>query len=126
MTPDRIELRALRVLGHHGALPGEQDHAQPFEVDLDLEVDLAQAEATDELSATVDYGAVVSAVRRVVEQRRFNLLEALAGAVASSVLELPGIEAVTVTVRKLRPPVEADLASSGVRLRRVSGGPSPA
>ena len=32
---DRIELRGLRVLGVHGALPDEQVRAQPFEIDLD-------------------------------------------------------------------------------------------
>ena len=42
---DRIELRGLRVLGVHGALPEEQERAQPFEVDLDVEADLRPATA---------------------------------------------------------------------------------
>ena len=39
--PDRIQLRGLRAMGTHGVLPEEQQRAQPFEVDLDLEVDLS-------------------------------------------------------------------------------------
>ena len=57
----------------------------------------------------------------IVSGHRYRLLEALAAAVAGGVLEIPGVQAVTVTVRKLRPPVAADLASAGVRLRRERG-----
>ena len=46
---DRIELRGLRVVGTHGALPEEQVRAQPFEVDLDIEVDLRPAGLSDDL-----------------------------------------------------------------------------
>ena len=48
------------------------------------------------------------------------LLEALAERVAAEVLSLDSrISAVTVAVRKLRPPVPQDLASSGVRVTRI-------
>ena len=56
VQPDRIELRGLRVLGAHGVLPEEQQRAQPFEVDLDLELDLRPAGRSDALADTVDYG----------------------------------------------------------------------
>ena len=120
---DRIEIRGLRVLGHHGALEGEQDRAQPFELDLDLEADCSAAAASDELADTVDYGAVVEVARRVVADRRFRLVEALAGAIADEVLATTSVDAVTVTVRKLRPPVPSDVASTGVRLYRDRGAP---
>ncbi|HEX7277045.1 MAG TPA: 2-amino-4-hydroxy-6-hydroxymethyldihydropteridine diphosphokinase [Acidimicrobiales bacterium] len=116
---DRIELRGLRVLGVHGALPEEQDRAQPFEVDLDVDVDLSVAGSSDHLSDTVDYGAVTAVAAAVVGGERFRLLERLAERIASSVTEVdPRIRAVTVTVRKLRPPLPADLTSAGVRIRR--------
>ncbi len=115
---DRIEIRGLRVLGHHGALVGEQDRAQPFEIDLDLEADLGPAAASDDLGHTIDYGRVVEVTRTCVAKQRFRLLEALAGSIADTVLDLGGVDAVTVSVRKLRPPVAADLASTGVRLSR--------
>ena len=37
---DRIQLRGLRAIGTHGVLPEEKSRAQPFEIDLDLAVDL--------------------------------------------------------------------------------------
>jgi dihydroneopterin aldolase len=117
---DRIELRGLRLLGHHGALAGEQDHAQPFEVDLDVEADVATAASTDQLSDAVDYGALVEAAAAVVTERRFALLESLAQSIADAVLAHDGVTAVAVTIRKLRPPVPFDLSSAGVRVERRS------
>jgi dihydroneopterin aldolase len=117
---DRIELRGLRLLGHHGALVGEQDRAQPFEVDLDVESHIEAAARTDDLGDAVDYGALVSATAAVVTEGRFALLESLAEKIATVVLEQRGVIAVAVTVRKLRPPVPFDLASAGVRVERRS------
>jgi dihydroneopterin aldolase len=118
---DRIELRGLRVLGRHGAREGEQDAAQPFEVDLEVEAELGEAAHDDDLTKTVDYSLVVETAMAIVGERQYRLLEALAGAIATGVLDIPGVQAVTVTVRKLRPPVAADMASAGVRLRRERG-----
>jgi dihydroneopterin aldolase len=115
---DRIELRAIRVLGRHGALEGEQDTAQPFEVDLEIEADLEKAARGDDLSMTVDYSLVVARTVEIVGGERYRLLEALAEAIALGVLEIASVDAVTVAVRKLRPPVAADMAFAGVRLRR--------
>lgn len=117
---DRISIGGLRVLGTHGVLAEERARAQPFELDLDLEVDLGPAARSDDLADTVDYAAAVDAARRVVAGGGFALLEALAQAVAEAVLADPRVVAVTVSLRKLRPPVAADLAWAGVRLRRSS------
>ena len=76
----------------------------------------------DDLHKTVDYSLVVERAGAIVAGHRYRLLEALAGAIASGVLEIPAVDAVTVTVRKLRPPVAADMSSAGVRLRRERGG----
>lgn len=116
---DRIELRGLRALGHHGALPGEQDRAQPFEIDLEIEVDTSRAGETDALADTVDYGTLAAAATRVVTDERWNLLERIAHRVAEEVLAADArAGGVTVTVRKLRPPVPLDLAAAGVRVSR--------
>ena len=99
-------------------LPEEKERPQPFEVDLDLDMDLSRAADTDDLSDTVNYGAVAESVTAVITEGRFALLEAMAGRVADAVLEEPAVSGVIVTVRKLRPPVSTHLNSSGVRLER--------
>jgi len=115
---DVIELRGLRVLGTHGCLPEEKDRKQPFELDLDVFTDLAPAAESDEVVATVDYGQVVDDVVAVVATEHFSLLEALAARLAEVVLADDRVMSVTVAVRKLRPPVAADLATAGVRITR--------
>ena len=118
MTQDRIELRGLRALGTHGALPEEQFRAQPFEVDVDVVSDLTDAGRSDALADTVDYGALAHAIERVVTEERFHLLERLAERIAEEVRADRRVTAVTVTVRKLRPPVAVDLASAAVTITR--------
>lgn len=116
---DVIELRGLRALGFCGALPEEQERRQPFEVDLDVVADLSLAGRTDVLADTLDYGAIASAVERVIVDERFVLLERLATRLAEVVLADVRVESVTVTLRKLRPPVPQQLETSGVRLTRT-------
>jgi dihydroneopterin aldolase len=127
IEPDRIELRGLRVLGTHGALPEEHERAQPFEVDLDLEVDLQPAGQSDALADTVDYGALTAAVAAVIAGPHADLLEHLAERIAAVALRDggPRATAVTVTVRKTRPPVPFDLTSAGVTIRRATPTSTP-
>jgi dihydroneopterin aldolase len=115
---DRIELRGLRLLGHHGALDGEQDRAQPFELDLDVETDMSRCGRSDALGDAVDYGFLVAVASAVITDQRFALLESIATAVADAVLSCRGVIGVVVTIRKLRPPVPFDLDSAGVRIER--------
>lgn len=121
---DTIELRGLRVVGRHGVLDEEHRRAQPFEVDLDLELDLGPAGASDALTDTVDYGAVAESVAEVVGGEHSELLEHLADRIARAAMAAASagggapVDAVTVRIRKLRPPVPVDLASAGVRIRR--------
>lgn len=116
---DQIQLRGLRVVGTHGVLREEQERAQPFEIDLDLDVDLRAAASSDALGDTVDYGAVVELVAGVVAGERCALLESLAERIASAVLASDSrVVGLAVTVRKLRPPVAADLQTAAVRLQR--------
>ena len=121
MAPaDLIELRGLQFVAICGALPEERDRAQPLEVDLDVEADQAAAGVSDALADTVDYGALCDAVAGVVLAGTPQLLEHLAATIATAVLAVDGrIAAVSVAVRKLRPPVTHALATSGVRIRRT-------
>ncbi|HEY1737092.1 MAG TPA: dihydroneopterin aldolase [Acidimicrobiia bacterium] len=115
---DRILVPGLRVLGVHGVLPEEQVRAQPFEVDFELHVDLAAAGQSDDLADTVSYADVIDGVRRVVADERYALLERLAARIAEVCKEDPRVTGVVVEVRKLRPPVPAEVAHVAVRIER--------
>ena len=119
MSADLIELRGLRVLALCGVLPEERERAQPFEIDLDVEADLRAAGRSDDLDDTIDYGRLCSDVDAVARDEQFGLLERFAQRVAEVVLADPKVSAVTVSIRKMRPPVPQHLDASGVRIRRA-------
>lgn len=115
---DTIILTGIRALGAHGVLPEEQSRPQPFEVDLELSVDLAPAGRSDALSDTVDYDALAVKVVQIVEAGGCALLEALAVRIAEACRADPRVQAVIVTVRKVRPPVPVDVEHVAVRIER--------
>jgi dihydroneopterin aldolase len=115
---DRIEIRALRVDAVHGVHEEERRAPQPFEVDLDLYLDLSEAAVADDLARTTDYGRAVAVAGAVMAGPPRQLLETLAGDIAEALLAELRVRTVTVAVRKLRPPVPEQLGSAGVRITR--------
>jgi dihydroneopterin aldolase len=115
---DHIIIAGLRELGVHGVLPEEQARPQPFEVDVDLAVDLTKPGDSDALDDTVDYAAVSEAISRVVKSERYHLLERLATRIAEVCGSDPRVTGVSVTVRKLHPPVRAMVDHVAVHIER--------
>ena len=93
-----VELRGLRVFGRHGVHAHEREHGQDFLFDVDLEV--GERGVSDRLEDAVDYGAVARAVKEVSDAHAYDLLEALASAVADELLRRFGAERVVVRVTK--------------------------
>ena len=120
MSDDVIELRGLRFSAVVGVLPEERERSQPIQVDLDVTADLSAAGRSDDLDDTIDYGALCDLVELVVTTDQPLLLERLCERIAGVVLSADDrITAVELVVRKLRPPVSQQLATSGVRIRRT-------
>jgi dihydroneopterin aldolase len=115
---DRIRISGLRELGVHGVLPEEQVRPQPFEIDVELVVDVTAAGASDDLDDTVDYSAVCEAVSRVVSSEQYRLLERLATRIADECRADPRVVSAIVEVRKLHPPVRAMIDYVAVRVER--------
>ena len=101
----RLFLSGIRAEGHHGARPGEKDAPQPFVVDLDLEVQVAE----DAIEATADYRGVSDAVRAIVSDRSFDLIEVMAAEIAGAVLAMPNIVRVTAVVHKPNAALRLDI-----------------
>ena len=94
----KLELRGLHVFGYHGVEEEEKRLGQLFLFDLELEV--GERGADDRLEHAIDYTQVASAIRELSNEHRFDLLEALATAVADLVYEQFAPESVKVRVRK--------------------------
>jgi len=120
MTSDTLTLARMHFFGRHSVLPEETARGQDFEITVQLELPLAEAGRTDDLTRTVDYRAVYEVVRTVMEGPPRKLAEALAEAVAAELLRVfPVVQAVEVEVVKLKPPVDFTSAGLAVRVRRA-------
>lgn len=116
---DWIFVTGLTLHAHHGVKEHEASDGQTFLIDLELDVDLAEASRSDKLASTADYEHVVERTRAVFCGQRFRLVEAAAGAVARAILDhFPPVAAVRVTVHKPNAPIDATFADVGVSILR--------
>jgi 7,8-dihydroneopterin aldolase/epimerase/oxygenase len=91
-----ISIEGIRALGRHGANPGERLEAQEFLVDVDVWV----TTTADSLEGTLDYRTVVQIARKTIESDSFVLLETLAEAVATALLDAGPVVRATAVVHK--------------------------
>ncbi len=115
---DRIEIRGLRVVGIVGALSEERERAQPFEIDVDIHTDISRAGETDQLADTLNYASPVAMIEDVIRKEGHVLLERVATRIAEEILAEPKVLGVEVVVRKLHPPIPADITSTAIRITR--------
>jgi 7,8-dihydroneopterin aldolase/epimerase/oxygenase len=115
---DRIVLDGMVFQGTHGVYEHEQLHAQPFEVDVELVLNLQPAGVDDDLTKTVDYSRVFETCRQIVESTKFRLIEALAEAIAHEILSDFPVNEVTIRIRKPEVQLGGPLRSAGVEIRR--------
>ncbi|MEW5992506.1 MAG: dihydroneopterin aldolase [Chloroflexota bacterium] len=117
--PDRIVLEGMVFQARHGVHDHEKVTAQRFEVDVELLLDLQPAGLEDDLERTLDYGRVYETVRTIVESTTFNVIEALAEAIAHELLsDFPALDEVVVRVRKPQVRLGGPLDFAGVEIRR--------
>jgi len=122
---DRISLTNMVFQARHGVNDWEKTELQRFEVDVELAVDVQPAGLEDDIGRTVDYRRVYSTTRQVVESTTFNLIEALAEAVAHEILGgQPQAQEVVVRVRKPEVRLGGPLDHAAVEIRRVRGAPN--
>jgi dihydroneopterin aldolase len=122
LTADRISLLGLRAFGRHGVLSHERRDGQEFVVDAVLWLDTGPAAARDDLSLTVDYGAVAGRLEAIVSGEPVSLIETLAGRLAAACLSAhDAVREVEITVHKPHAPVTQSLRDVTVTIRRSRG-----
>jgi dihydroneopterin aldolase len=104
---DRMTVRGIEVVGHHGVFDFERREGQVFVVDLVLGLDTRPAAGSDDLRQTVDYGSLVTKVKKAVETDPVDLIETLAQRVANVCLEDDRVQWTEVTVHKPDAPIAA-------------------
>ena len=115
---DLITLTGLRVRGFHGVLAHERADGQDFIVDAALTVDTRAAAASDDLTATVDYGTLAGALAEVVAGEPVDLIETLAARLAAVCLADPRVSSARVTVHKPGAPIPLSFSDVSVTVER--------
>jgi len=115
---DSITITGIEVFAYHGVLPEEKKTGQRFLVDVEVQLDLSTAGASDDLTQTVDYGSLAQRIHDVVASERWDLIERVATRVAETVLEDTRIGGVVATVHKPTAPIAVGFSDVSVTVRR--------
>jgi dihydroneopterin aldolase len=115
-----IALRRIEFDGRHGATAVEQRTSRKFEVDVELDVEVADAERNDRLADTVDYSRVAELIVSVGAGEPHHLLESLARSMVDAIgTRFPAARGLRLALRKLNPPsCPGHPAYAEVRLHR--------
>jgi dihydroneopterin aldolase len=116
---DVIRLHNMPFYGRHGVNPEEQALGQRFEIDVELRVDTRPAALQDDLSLTINYAHVYRAVKRIVEEECFALIETLAETIAMQLGQHFAPDSVRVCVRKPHAPIKGVLDHVAVEIERT-------
>ena len=111
-----VELFGLEIAGAHGVEEEERSRPHPFLYDLWL--DVPEEATSDRLEETVDYREVVRCIRELSDGRQFQLLEAMAAAVAEALLAQFPLERARVRVRKPAVQLEAAVEWTAATVER--------
>jgi dihydroneopterin aldolase len=115
---DRIAVTGIEVFAHHGVLAHERELGQRFVIDVQLELDLAPAAASDDVADTVHYGDLAGDVAALVAGEPVALIETVAERVAARCLADERIREVEVTVHKPAAPLPVVAREVAVTVRR--------
>ena len=117
--PDTISIRNLRLATHIGVTEEERSEPQWVLVSVDLHTDLRPAAKSDDLVDTVNYHWATNEIAAIVRSSKCQLLEYLAGKIASQMSRIERVDGVTVEIAKESPPVEEDVGGIVVRIERT-------
>jgi len=116
-----VRLSNMVFYAHHGVLREEHRIGAKYEVDAELTFDFTEAAENDDITKTVDYGAVYSRIRMALTGKKYFLIEAVAWEIARDLLgDFPAVSAVGIKVRKRNPPVDGicDYAEADCTMQR--------
>ena len=116
---DKIILNNLGFYGYHGVLEAEKTLGQKFFIDVKLYLDTKEAGQNDDLTKSVSYADVYEIIKDITENKRFDLIEALAETISQEILESYSmINSIMVRVKKPEAPVNGIFDYFAVEIRR--------
>lgn len=117
---DQIRIERLEIFAHIGVPDAERAAAQRLTFHLTLWPTRAMDEVNDEIGRAVDYAAVCESVKQFVGKRHDKLIETMANALASHLLEAFALRRVGIELRKYILPEVEFVSVSVTRERSAS------
>ena len=118
---DKIEIKNLKIAGRHGVYDYEKTQDRTFELDIVFFLDLSAACKSDNLEDTIDYAEIISVVIKEFTKKNYNLIEAVAESVTSSLIKKFNFHKVKLRIRKPHAPIDAEFDTVQVELERENG-----
>ena len=97
---DSLLIEDLTLYCNVGIHEWEALTQQEGHIDLTIQTDTRDAAVSDEISDTVNYSEVISAITELVAGKSFRLIESMAEKIAKTVLKIDRVSVVTVRVSK--------------------------
>ena len=117
---DKIRIEGLEVFANHGVYAEENKLGQKFVVSATLYADLRRAGESDDLDASVDYGAAAHAIDEYLREHTFKLIEAAAEGVAGMLLATyPQLFGVRIKLEKPWAPIGLPMTGVSVEIERL-------
>lgn len=111
---DKIIIKDLEIFAKHGVLPEENKLGQKFLVSAVLYLDTRSAGKSDKIEDSVNYASVAHMLKTEMENKTFQLLEAVAEHLCKAILVLYS------KVRKVDLEIKKPWAPIGLPLKTVS------
>jgi len=115
---DTIRIMGLKFSAAHGVLAEEKTTPQPFEVDVEIKLDLTVPAGSDKLADTINYTRISTEVQDVIDGEHHCLIEKLAGLIIERISMLVSDGEITVRIRKPRATITIPFETVEVELKR--------
>lgn len=114
----KILIEQMEFYAFHGHYKEEQIVGNRFLLDLEIETDMTEAAATDQLEHAVNYQQAYKIVKQEMKKKS-KLLENIASRILDALYrEMDGIIEAKITIRKMNPPMGGQIKSVNVTMKR--------
>ena len=114
---DQIYVEGIKLFGYHGCLDEEGKIGTDYRVDVKLWGDLSLPAKSDDLNDTLDY-VIINRIVKEEMATRSKLIEHVGQRILTRLLQIDGTKKAQVKVAKLYPPINGDVESVSVILKR--------
>lgn len=119
MKYDEIHIENLEFFARHGVFPEETKLGQKFIVSLDMYMNTRRAGRCDDLTKSVDYGAVSHFITEFMQNNTYQLIEAAAeNLVEGLLLQFPLMEGIELELKKPWAPIGLPVEYASVKISR--------